>query len=149
MNCSSEDKYTQKDGICCDRCAAGQYMLEECDDTHTTKCVNHQEKVEDCTAQENRVCWCMPGFYCSNYPCDHCWEATSCLLGEGVKVQAAHTNDTLCAPCQDGTYSNVTDSQSACRAHTRCEDFGRVLKTPGTPKADAICGNFKSRRSPY
>ncbi|XP_056301130.1 tumor necrosis factor receptor superfamily member 5 [Pseudoliparis swirei] len=170
MNCSSEDKYTKKDGICCDRCAAGQYMLAECDDTHTTKCgpcgpgrytatknhlpkcyvckdcssINNQRKVKDCTEQENTVCRCMPGFYCVNDPCDHCWEVTLCLLGEGVKVQAAHTNDTLCAPCQDGTYSNVTDFHSACQAHTRCEDFGRVLKTPGTPKADAICGNFKS-----
>ncbi|XP_034409741.1 tumor necrosis factor receptor superfamily member 5 [Cyclopterus lumpus] len=173
MNCTSEDKYTQKDGRCCDRCAAGQYMRAECDDTHTTKCatcvlgsytatknhmlkchvckdcssINNQKKVKDCTAKENTVCRCMEGFYCSNDPCDHCWALTHCLLGEGVKVQAAHTNDTICAPCQEGTYSNVTDFHSACQTHTRCEDIGRVLKTPGTPKTDAICGNFKSHCS--
>ncbi|XP_068425548.1 tumor necrosis factor receptor superfamily member 5 [Clinocottus analis] len=170
MNCTSEDKYIQKDGICCDRCAAGQYMLNECDNTHTTNCtkcvpgrytatknhlpkchvckdcssINNQKKVKDCTAQENTVCRCMPGFYCSNDDCDHCWPLTNCNLGEGVKVQATYTNDTICAPCPVGAYSNVTDFHSTCQTHTRCEDLGRVLKTPGTSTTDAICGNFKS-----
>lgn len=28
----------------------------------------------------------------------------------------------------------------------RCEDYGRVLKTPGDDKSDAVCGNFKSSK---
>ncbi|XP_075965149.1 tumor necrosis factor receptor superfamily member 5 isoform X1 [Anarhichas minor] len=169
MNCRSEDKYARKDGICCDRCAAGQYMSAECDNTKTTKCdkcgdgqytatknnldkcqtctvcysKNNQITVKKCTTQEDVVCRCETGFYCNNDQCEHCQQVTQCLLGEGVKVQATRTSDTICAPCQDGTYSNVTDFHSACQTHTRCGDIGRMLKTPGTPTIDAICGNFK------
>lgn len=31
----------------------------------------------------------------------------------------------------------------------RCEDYGRVLKTPGTRDTDAICGEIKCSRSPF
>ncbi|XP_068591385.1 tumor necrosis factor receptor superfamily member 5 [Cebidichthys violaceus] len=167
MNCTSEEY--SKDGRCCGRCAAGQYMLAECDATKATKCDdcgrgrytatknhlpkchvckdcssnNNHRKVKDCTAQEDTVCGCMPGFYCNNDDCEHCLQGTQCPLGEGVKVQATRTNDTICAPCRDGTYSNVTDIHSACQTHTRCDNIGRELKTPGTQTTDAICGNFK------
>lgn len=174
-----------------------------------------------------------------------------CLL-----LAATRTNNTVCAPCEDATYSNVTDSQSPCLPHTRsvsvwcvsvhsvcpstlafwgtqsvsscsdrawllmsqslvicpklrshactrtstrslyrkfavgvnrphsrivnicsdafslgqhsilmfifftvlmfppyfsllsCEEFGRVLKTPGTPTSNAICGEFKNSELP-
>ncbi|XP_054477630.1 tumor necrosis factor receptor superfamily member 5 isoform X2 [Anoplopoma fimbria] len=170
MNCTSEDKYTREDGRCCDRCAAGQYIISECDQTKITKCagckhgtytatknhikkclvckdcssINNQRKVKNCTAREDTVCECVKGLYCDDDRCDHCKQLTHCPLGEGVKVQATRTNDTICAPCQDRTYSNVSDFHSACKTHTRCEDIGREVKTPGTPRTDAICGNFKS-----
>ncbi|XP_037309324.1 tumor necrosis factor receptor superfamily member 5 [Pungitius pungitius] len=168
MTCS-EDKYLVN-GTCCDRCVAGQYMVAKCDLKHETKCaecgrdrftattnhldkcqvckkcnsINNQEKAKDCTAQEDTVCKCVTGYYCSNEQCDHCQLLTKCPLGEGVKVHATRTNDTACAPCPDGTYSNVTDYYSPCQTHTRCEDFGRVVKTQGTPTTDAICGDFQS-----
>ncbi|XP_041797995.1 tumor necrosis factor receptor superfamily member 5 isoform X2 [Chelmon rostratus] len=170
MNCTNEDKYTSKDGRCCDRCRAGWYMKAECAGTKATECAecghglytatknhlsnchvckdcsssNNQRKVKDCTAQEDAVCECLTGFYCSNEHCDHCRPVTHCKLGEGVKVRATRTSDTVCAPCEKGTYSNVTDFHSPCLTHTRCDDIGRWLKTSGTKETDAICGNFKS-----
>ncbi|XP_044065009.1 tumor necrosis factor receptor superfamily member 5 isoform X2 [Siniperca chuatsi] len=168
MNCT-KDEYS-KDGRCCDRCHAGSYMQAECDGTKKTKCAecerghytatknnllrcrvckdcsssNKQRKLKDCTTQEDTVCECVTGFYCNNDGCDHCLQVAQCHLGEGVTVKATRTNNTVCAPCENGTYSNVTDSNSACQTHTRCEVFGRVLKTPGTQTTDAICGDFKS-----
>nr|XP_046255211.1 tumor necrosis factor receptor superfamily member 5 isoform X2 [Scatophagus argus] len=168
-NCTAEDKYHSKDGRCCDRCHAGSYMKAECDSTKETECAecgrglytatknhlnkchicrdcssnNNQRKLRDCTAQEDTVCECVAGYYCNNDQCDHCNPVTRCPPGEGVKVQAARATDTICVPCGDGTYSNVTDFHSPCRAHTRCEDIGRLLKTPGTQTSDANCGDFK------
>uniref|UniRef100_A0A3Q3WZI4 TNFR-Cys domain-containing protein n=1 Tax=Mola mola TaxID=94237 RepID=A0A3Q3WZI4_MOLML len=162
MSCINEDQYTSKDGRCCDRCQAGQSTLlsatecAQCNHGLYTATKNHMRKcnictvcspsktLKDCTAQVDAVCTCVSGFYCSNNRCDHCRPASRCSRGEGVKALATHTNDTICAPCEDGTYSNVTDFHSPCRAHTRCEDIGRELKTLGTRTTDAICGNFKS-----
>lgn len=166
-NCTDVDKYTGQNGKCCDRCDAGQYVKAECDGTKGTECVecgrdfftatknhlknchrckicsssNNKKEVKACTAKDDTVCECLPGFYCINNHCEHCLPVTTCSLGEGVKVQANGTNDTICAPCEEGTFSNVTDHQSACQKHTRCEEIGREVKTPGTPKADAICGD--------
>uniref|UniRef100_UPI0037E97977 tumor necrosis factor receptor superfamily member 5 n=1 Tax=Semicossyphus pulcher TaxID=241346 RepID=UPI0037E97977 len=170
MTCSSEDLYKTNDGRCCDQCAAGSYIRAECDTTKKTECgeclrgfftatknfltkcrackdcssYKNQRKVRDCTAQEDTVCECVSGFYCNNDHCDHCMRVKHCPLGEGVRVRATRSNDTVCALCGEGTYSNVTDYQSTCKTHTRCEDIGRVLKTAGTSTADAICGDFKS-----
>uniref|UniRef100_G3P6Z9 TNFR-Cys domain-containing protein n=1 Tax=Gasterosteus aculeatus aculeatus TaxID=481459 RepID=G3P6Z9_GASAC len=165
-NCSG-DTY-KVNGTCCDRCAAGQYIVAECQGekqsvcaecgrggytatkNHLKKCqackecisINNQEKLKDCTAQEDTVCKCMMGFYCNDEHCDHCQPLTECRPGEGVKVHATRTTDTVCAPCPGGTYSNVTDSYSLCQTHTRCQDFGKVFKTQGNAATDAICGNF-------
>ncbi|KAM9353496.1 tumor necrosis factor receptor superfamily member 5 [Symphorus nematophorus] len=169
MNCPSEDKYTSKDKRCCNRCPAGKHVTADCDGTKETECTecgrgfytatknhlnkcqpcrncssnNNQKKVKDCTPQEDTVCECVTGFFCSNAVCDHCQRVTQCPEGKGVKVQATRTNDTICAPCEDGTFSNVTDFTSACQRHTRCDDLGRLLKTAGTGTTDAICGDIK------
>ncbi|XP_060905286.1 tumor necrosis factor receptor superfamily member 5 isoform X1 [Labrus mixtus] len=169
MNCTREDKYL-KDERCCDKCPAGSYVRAECDNTKKTECgecgrgfftatknymfkclacrncslEKNRRKVKDCDAHEDTVCECETGFFCKNDQCDHCQKVKTCGLGQGVKAKATRTNDTMCADCEKGTFSNVTDFHSACQTHTRCEDLGRVLKTLGTPKADAICGNFIS-----
>ncbi|XP_068180317.1 tumor necrosis factor receptor superfamily member 5 [Antennarius striatus] len=168
--CVNEDKYLSKDGRCCDRCHAGFHMKAECNAKKRTECVecrrglytarknhlsscyvclecshiNNQRKVKECTAQENTVCECLPGFYCNNDQCDYCIPVSVCRLGEGVKVKATQTHDTVCAPCEEGTYSNITDFHSACRSHTRCEEIGRVTTFPGTRTNDTTCGDFIS-----
>ncbi|XP_068613962.1 tumor necrosis factor receptor superfamily member 5 [Brachionichthys hirsutus] len=104
---------------------------------------NNLRKVKECTARQNTVCECMPGFYCNKGQCDYCSPVSVCSLGEGVKVKATQTHDTICTPCEEGTYSNITDSHSACRTRTRCEDIGRLIKFPGTRTNDTICGDFE------
>ncbi|XP_053182931.1 tumor necrosis factor receptor superfamily member 5 [Scomber japonicus] len=169
MGCPNEDKF-EKNGICCDRCPAGQHVVEDCTATEKTKCEdcrhgrfttgknsvpkcfkcsacsrdNHKEKVKDCTAKTDTVCGCILGYYCSNENCEHCQPVKRCDKGLGVEIKATRTNNTSCAPCREGTYSNVTDFSSPCQEHIRCEVFGRELLTPGTPTTDAICGDFKT-----
>ncbi|KAG7476257.1 tumor necrosis factor receptor superfamily member 5-like [Solea senegalensis] len=167
MNCSNEDMYP-KDGTCCKRCPAGMYVHSDCDGLRPTQCEqcgresytatknhlkqcqncsvcsseNNMRKAEHCTATSNTVCECEAGFYCSNDQCEHCQPVTQCPVGEGVKFQATRTNDTVCAPCEKGSYSNVTDFLSPCKSHTRCEDIGRKIKIPGTHTADTVCDNL-------
>ncbi|KAG8009965.1 Tumor necrosis factor receptor superfamily member 5 [Nibea albiflora] len=105
---------------------------------------NNKRKVSDCAADSDTVCECVPGFFCSDDQCEHCQRVQSCPEGHGVKVQATRTNDTVCAPCVKGTYSNVSDFTSPCQRHTSCDDIGRKWLQKGTPKTDAICGDFNS-----
>ncbi|CAF97834.1 unnamed protein product [Tetraodon nigroviridis] len=171
----SANQYTSETGECCDRCEAGSYMKAECDGTKATECAecgrdyflatqNHMRKchactvcssdsnqkvLEMCTAWKDTVCTCVSGFYCSNDKCEHCQPVSDCPPGEGVKTLAFNTTDTVCGACEEGTYSNVTDFQSPCRAHTRCEDFGGVVSRPGTSTSDAVCGSLKSAECPW
>ncbi|XP_026226404.1 tumor necrosis factor receptor superfamily member 14 [Anabas testudineus] len=173
MTCLS-GKYSTN-GKCCDQCPAGQYVKDVCNATKSTVCAtckeghftattnglttchicrvcsfdNKQVNSQNCTTTADTVCECIPGYYCSNKNCDHCLKVTECPVGEGVKTPATRTSDTVCVECGNGTYSNVTDSISGCKPHIRCEDFGRELKTQGTHKADAICGNFIHNNCPW
>lgn len=162
-----------KDGRCCRRCPAGMHVQADCDGTKETQCDkcahgfytatknhltscqlckecssdNNQRKAKECTATANTVCECESGFYCSNDLCDHCQPVTDCLVGEGVKVPATRTNDTVCAPCEEGTYSNVTDFLSPCKTHTRCDDLGREVRILGTRTTNAVCSDILPRCS--
>ncbi|XP_034001567.1 tumor necrosis factor receptor superfamily member 5 isoform X1 [Trematomus bernacchii] len=168
INCT-DGEHLGKNGKCCDRCPAGQYKRTDCDSNKKTICaqcasgyytatinylpkcrkcmdcseVNNHVRVKECTTQNDAVCGCMSSFYCTEEKCEHCKPATRCALGSGVRVQATHPNDTICAPCEVRTYSNKSDF-SACLPHTRCENLGREYKTSGTRKTDAICGDFIS-----
>lgn len=166
----SEEQYSSKSGKCCRRCVAGTYKQKDCDETAETQCSecgrgffmatrnhmdncreckkcnsNHKQTVmQECTAREDTICACVSGFYCSEVGCEHCRPVSHCPEGQGVKTLASRTNDTVCSPCETGTFSNVSDHLSHCQSHTRCEDFGKELRTPGTATTDAVCGDFKT-----
>ncbi|XP_021176053.2 tumor necrosis factor receptor superfamily member 5 isoform X1 [Fundulus heteroclitus] len=160
---STDNEKCFKEGKCCAVCPAGTYMKEDCSATQAIKCspcpqgrfteqinrlkhcigcsicVKNSFKVSNCTTVSNTVWQCKPGFYCDDQKCEHCRPWTLCSEGEGVKEQPTHKTNTVCTPCGDGTYSNVTDHSSPCKPHFRCEDYGLELKTPGTPTADVLC----------
>lgn len=58
-----------------------------------------------------------------------------CLL-----LAATRTNNTVCAPCEDATYSNVTDSQSPCLPHTRSVSVWCVSVHSVCPSTSAFWG---------
>ncbi|KAM4736713.1 tumor necrosis factor receptor superfamily member 5 [Anableps anableps] len=168
MDCPEKEKYKKKDGTCCDRCPPGKFLDQDCNDRNGTICKpcpegsytdeqNHLKKcipcrtcnknalkVSNCTAKENTVCQCMPGFFCSDDKCDHCEPWTKCSVGKGLIHKPSHKTNTVCTPCTEGTFSNVTDFDSPCKSHFRCEDYGLQLKTPGTSTTDAICEKCNS-----
>ncbi|KAM9782526.1 tumor necrosis factor receptor superfamily member 5 [Neosynchiropus ocellatus] len=127
----------------CQDCGLGFFTTTKNSMDKCLVCQNHQKVLERCTPTTNRVCQCESGFYCASPECDLCRQVTSCPPGKGVKVQSTRTNDTVCAPCGQGTYSNTSDV-AACRPHTRCEDVGRHLETEGTATVDAVCGDLKT-----
>lgn len=58
-----------------------------------------------------------------------------CLL-----LAATRTNNTVCAPCEDGTYSNVTDFHSPCLRHTRSVGVWCVSVHSVCPSTSAFWG---------
>ncbi|XP_027869096.1 tumor necrosis factor receptor superfamily member 5 [Xiphophorus couchianus] len=162
-------KNKSKDGHCCDQCPAGMFVAEDCNATENTKCescpkgsytehpnylkkcigcsscVENSQIKTNCTDQKNTVCECKPGFFSTKEDVDHCEAWTKCSVGYGVKNKPTSTNDTVCTPCEKGTYSNVTDFSSPCQPHFRCEAYGLQVKTPGTKTTNAICQECKSQ----
>uniref|UniRef100_A0A667X2X7 TNFR-Cys domain-containing protein n=1 Tax=Myripristis murdjan TaxID=586833 RepID=A0A667X2X7_9TELE len=145
VQCKSDEFLSRDKQRCCDRCPAGKYIRSECDGTKKTECndcvwgyytatsnslfhckgcrvchsINNHKTLTECTATKNTQCECLPGFYCNEPDCELCRAVTICPEGKGVKVKASRTNDTICAVCENGTYSNVSDFHSPCLSHTR------------------------------
>ncbi|XP_008320995.1 tumor necrosis factor receptor superfamily member 5 [Cynoglossus semilaevis] len=167
VDCSPQQMFSRDAGRCCQRCPAGTFVKADCDATNRTQCETcangtftatenylksckvcsgcssdpNQRTAVPCTATKNTVCECKMGYFCDNDRCDYCRLLTLCPPGEGVKVAATRTSDTVCAPCEQGTYSNVTDFLSPCKNHTRCKDIGKQQTVSGTTKTDATCSN--------
>lgn len=56
-----------------------------------------------------------------------------------LRLAASHTNNTVCATCKDGTYSNVTDYYSPCQQHTRSEPPPYTCVTPASATLSVFC----------
>ncbi|TKS82248.1 Tumor necrosis factor receptor superfamily member 5 B-cell surface antigen CD40 CD40L receptor [Collichthys lucidus] len=130
MNCTNEAKYKSKDGRCCDRCDAVWVL---------------------CCFYEGRMGAFLKMDYISLSVMINVNTAGQCTTALKVKASkfevgfhSTRTNDTICAPCEKGTYSNVTDANEPCQRYTRCEDIGRMLLQEGTKTTDVVCGDFKS-----
>ncbi|XP_052350818.1 tumor necrosis factor receptor superfamily member 5-like [Oncorhynchus keta] len=173
LECKTEEYLHDASGVkrCCERCRKGQYVRTDCGKSTKTECEtcqheyytaelnflkqclpcrvcyssSNQKVLRECEASSDRQCVCKTGFYCTDDGCEHCLPVTLCPLGLGVVNQANPQNDTVCAPCQPGTYNSVNDAITHCQSHTRCGDLGREVKSAGTETTDAVCGAFISR----
>ncbi|XP_043107392.1 uncharacterized protein si:dkeyp-61b2.1 isoform X2 [Puntigrus tetrazona] len=94
----------------CQRCT------EECSEN------KNQMEVAPCTRKSNRICFCKPGFYCTN---DNNYE-THCHKP--------------CVPCGKGTFSSKP-SLGACKPHTNCTQLGMITLKEGTATQDRECLN--------
>ncbi|XDV40457.1 hypothetical protein PO909_009541 [Leuciscus waleckii] len=155
------------------KCPKGKYLDTKCNATSDPVCVtcprhtftdqennmkecracrectsnSNLEMVKECEPDKNTECKCKQGYYCthrSDSHCDHCKIVSTCPPGKGVTSQHTFQSDTVCSPCLKGTYSDVEDYLSSCKNHTRCEDLGRDILSPGTSKSDAVCGPIKT-----
>ncbi|XP_058031985.1 tumor necrosis factor receptor superfamily member 5 isoform X2 [Ahaetulla prasina] len=154
----------QSNGRCCSRCPPGHKVAAACSGESSTICSPCEEhhfqaswtKEPHCTPhhicnlkaglivyrngskERDIVCRCREGTHCSSNECETCRPHTSCGKGEGVQQDGNHVNDTLCAPCSLGHFSNVSSSTAWCQPWSRCQE-GQVQKTNGTQATDVVC----------
>ncbi|XP_043934942.1 uncharacterized protein LOC122807988 [Protopterus annectens] len=160
--------YKTSSGQICERCPPGTFKKSDCTATSKTECqdciggeymdhINYVTKclacescdgryieVEShCTKSKNTKCRCKRGYYCSHRDgekCDFCQKISTCGPGFGIRVEATQLTDTICEPCPDGTFSNITDASSLCQRHADCSEFHQKIMTAGTNRTDNICG---------
>ncbi|XP_068918827.1 tumor necrosis factor receptor superfamily member 5 [Petaurus breviceps papuanus] len=161
-------------GICCERCSPGTKLVTDCSEDSETQCEPcqegefqsswnhdkycHQHKYCDPnlhlriqmegSLQNDTICICADGFYCTNSECESCNSHSSCPPGFGVKVTGMGSADTVCERCKKGSFSNTSSAFEKCLPWTRCEVIGLVEIQEGTDKTDVLCQDgSKSRMS--
>ncbi|KAL2084912.1 hypothetical protein ACEWY4_020430 [Coilia grayii] len=127
----------------CVHCPEGQYSDENNSLDHCLVCRNchnqHLRPKRECKSDRNALCECKEGYYCTDgkvESCSHCMERTECPPGQGA-VNTGAPEDTKCASCPEGFFSNVTDYYSPCIPHTNCT--GKELKWKGNATTDSVC----------
>ncbi|XP_006885951.1 PREDICTED: tumor necrosis factor receptor superfamily member 1B [Elephantulus edwardii] len=162
--CRPKEYYDQRAQMCCSKCPPGKHVKNFCtttsdtvcdtceDSTYTqlwnwvseclscnSRCSSDQVEVQACTREQNRICNCKPGWYCTlkrQEGCRLCAPLRKCRPGFGVAKPGTETSDVVCAPCAPGTFSNTTSSTDACRPHRICSS----VAVPGNASMDTVCG---------
>ncbi|XP_065270703.1 tumor necrosis factor receptor superfamily member 5 isoform X1 [Emys orbicularis] len=169
LNCTPQEY--QHDGRCCNRCAPGLKVRSDCTASRNTECeqceARHFQsswtKERHCTphrscdhnagldtrspgdTKHNAECQCQQGMYCSSPDCQTCLNITACRPGEGVARKADNFSDTVCVPCEHGSFSNISSTSEPCHLWTSCETLGLVRKVPGTNRLDVACERGRGR----
>ncbi|XP_032156328.1 tumor necrosis factor receptor superfamily member 1B isoform X1 [Sapajus apella] len=161
--CKINEYYHQTVQRCCSQCPAGQHAKVFCTRTSDTvcdfcenstytelwnwlpeclscgsPCSSDQVETQACTQQQNRICACMPGWYCAlgkKEGCRLCSPLRKCGPGFGVAKPGTEKSDVVCKPCAPGTFSSTTSSTDICRPHQRCN----LVAIPGNASMDAVC----------
>ncbi|XP_040837316.1 tumor necrosis factor receptor superfamily member 5 isoform X1 [Ochotona curzoniae] len=162
----------QVNNHCCDLCPPGERLTTDCTEDIQTKCSPceqdefsdswnreprcHQHKYCDNnlglqerskgTSETDTICACQDGKHCSSHACELCVPHTSCSVGFGVKQKATEVSDTICEPCPDGFFSNISSASESCRPWTSCEAQNLVVLQAGTDKTDVRCGSHDRKR---
>ncbi|XP_018081485.1 tumor necrosis factor receptor superfamily member 14 isoform X2 [Xenopus laevis] len=158
-------------GECCPMCAPGKVVSKDCTISGNTVCVpcvggtymDHINAVskclrcrvcdsgsgltveQECTYQSNTKCKCKEGYFCNTKDCDLCQPFKECQPGRRVKEHGTLYSDTVCEPCQEGTFSNEIMS-STCHKWTECSEVGLKEDQRGTSTSDSVCSsNMKPR----
>ncbi|XP_041130572.1 tumor necrosis factor receptor superfamily member 1B isoform X2 [Polyodon spathula] len=97
-----------------------------------------------CTLFSPRLCECVEGMFCvlrrdSIPSCEMCQTRTWCEPGFGASGPESVDQDTVCSPCEPGSFSSQPSS-APCRRHTDCSAQGRSVLSQGTSSSDAVCG---------
>ncbi|XP_013373744.1 PREDICTED: tumor necrosis factor receptor superfamily member 5 isoform X2 [Chinchilla lanigera] len=156
--------------VCCNKCPPGEKLVDECTELKQTQCVRctkgeyldtwnterHCHVHRHCdpnlglqvqkegTLETDTTCVCKEGQHCTNNACEHCDLHTPCGPGLGVKQLGTEASDTICEPCPNGFFSNVSSVSGKCHPWTSCENKYLVELQAGTNVTDAVCG-FQNR----
>ncbi|XP_077315372.1 tumor necrosis factor receptor superfamily member 5 [Lithobates pipiens] len=164
----------EKDGRCCSLCMPGHRLDQDCTESSETVCVacedgeyqdkwnqeayclpHHNcdeklgfQKISEGTDAKNVDCVCQEGKHCSSQQCETCVLNKPCTLGFGVTRKAERYSDTECAPCQNGTFSNVSSDTEPCKDWKSCGRSQLQIR-PGTDRADVVCGPLPKKNSTW
>ncbi|XP_045863714.1 tumor necrosis factor receptor superfamily member 1B isoform X1 [Meles meles] len=161
--CRRREYFSKRAQMCCSMCAPGFHARSFCTNTSDTVCARcenstytqlwnwvpeclscgsrcsaDQVETQACTREQNRICTCRPGSYCTlprQEGCRLCAPLRRCRPGFGVYTPGTATSDVVCAPCAPGTFSNTTSSTDTCRPHQICSS----VAIPGNASMDAVC----------
>ncbi|XP_060479505.1 tumor necrosis factor receptor superfamily member 1B [Panthera onca] len=164
-SCQLTEYFDERTQMCCSKCQPGYHAQSLCTETSDTvcarcedstytklwnwvheclscdsRCTSDQVETQACTPEQNRVCTCRPGWYCTlkrQKGCRLCAPLHRCRPGFGVARPGTATSNVVCAPCGPGTFSDTTSSTDACRPHRIC---GSVA-IPGNATMDAVCAS--------
>ncbi|XP_026508523.1 tumor necrosis factor receptor superfamily member 5 [Terrapene carolina triunguis] len=114
LNCPPKEY--PHDGRCCSRCAPGLKVRSDCTASRNTGC-------EQCEARHFQSSWTKERHCTPHRSCDH----------------TDNFSDTVCVPCEHGSFSNISSTSEPCRPWTSCETLGLVQKVPGTNRLDVAC----------
>ncbi|KAM5245868.1 tumor necrosis factor receptor superfamily member 5 [Ctenodactylus gundi] len=156
----------QLNNQCCNLCPPGEKLVNDCTELTDTECRScnsgeflrtwnrerHCHSHTYCdpllglqvqregTLITDTICTCVEGRHCTGDACEHCDLHTSCGPGFGVKQMATGTADTICEPCPNGFFSNVSSAFAKCQPWTSCKTNNLVELQAGTNVADVLCG---------
>lgn len=142
----------------------GHRLVQECTESSETVCVacedgEYQDKfnrlayclphrncdeklgfqtISEGTDTKDVDCLCQDGKHCSSQQCETCVLNKPCNPGFGVTRKAEGYSDTECAPCQNGTFSNVSSDTEPCKDWQSCGRSQLQIR-PGTDRADVVC----------
>nr|XP_035925366.1 tumor necrosis factor receptor superfamily member 1B isoform X1 [Halichoerus grypus] len=161
--CRHREYFDQRAQMCCSTCPPGSHARSFCTKTSDTvcarcenstytqlwnwvheclscgsRCSTDQVETQACTREQNRICTCKPGWYCTlrrQEGCRLCAPLRRCRPGFGVAKPGTATSDVVCTPCAPGTFSSTTSSTDTCRPHRICSS----VATPGNASMDAVC----------
>ncbi|KAM8958775.1 tumor necrosis factor receptor superfamily member 1B [Lycaon pictus] len=162
-SCQQSEYLDQRTQMCCRMCPPGSHARLFCTKTSNTVCARcenstytqlwnwvpeclscgsrcgaDQVETQACTREQNRICSCKPGWYCTlrrQGGCRLCAPLRRCRPGFGVAKPGTATSDVVCAPCAPGTFSNTTSSTDTCQPHRICSS----VAVPGNASMDAVC----------
>lgn len=163
VSCCEMETHYMKDEKCCKMCGPGKRMLvdDNCEDPRCQDCQDGEyqsgftikttcERQPSCdpnlhflpqnkpSKTELSKCQCEIGYYCTQSDdCDTCIKHTVCKPGQRVFKKGASFSDTVCKPCENGTFS-TSDSSDTCMKWSECES-GYYQKTPGNSTSDRTC----------
>lgn len=153
--------------LCCSRCPPGKKLITECHGTADSVCepcpngqyieqsnyfskcfsclkcqaIKGLQYARNCSSSTNSKCMCLPGRYCImdfyDPYCSECRKYTLCSPGYGVSQQGTTSSNVKCAPCPDGTFSDISSYTQRCKPHTKCD--GRPVVKKGNSAADTLC----------
>ncbi|XP_067095292.1 tumor necrosis factor receptor superfamily member 1B isoform X1 [Osmerus mordax] len=163
--------------LCCKKCLPGTRFRKQCSATTETECEQCPETqyidtyhyirnclkcskcnedkglqyFQKCSKTTQARCTCQPGKYCITgfKSCEECMSYTSCKPGHGVSRNGSADSDVKCAPCPDGTFSDMLSYTQPCQRHTDCKAQGSVMLHPGNATSDSVCEGYNPQTTIY